>query len=270
MYLGENTYGLVGGSMSKVSTGYVARNMRRLAKKTKAFICISEYVQQLVEGYGVSKEKCHLIHCSTNTQVKKEFPSRLRDDLGYDYDVPIIGTTGIWRPNKGFPYFIAACEMVHRWSPQARFLLGGKAYSADASYATSLWMRGSILRSMGALQYTGFAGDVGKFMSALDIFVLPSDCEPFGLVMIEAMARGVPVIATDSGGAPEIVIPHETGLLVPPQNPEALAEAIHYLMCHPMERMQMGETARIRVQERFDRGTMIKAYEDFYTQVMKL
>ncbi|MCK5242446.1 glycosyltransferase family 4 protein [bacterium] len=255
--------------MSKRKNGYVARNIRRLAKKTHTFICISQYVQQLLSGYGIPKEKCQLIYCSTNTQVKREFPSSLREEFGYDYDVPIIGTTGIWRPNKGFPYFIAACEMVHDWNPGTRFFLGGKAYAQDAAYATLLWMRGSILRTMGALKYTGFMEDIGKFMSALDIFVLPSDCEPFGLVMIEAMARGVPVIATNCGGAPEIVTPHETGLLVPPQDPEALAEAIHYLMCHPMERMQMGETARIRVQERFDHSTMVKAYETFYAQVIQ-
>jgi len=254
--------------MSKGKKGYVARSMRSLAGKTHTFICISKYVQRLIEDYGVPPKKCHLIYCGTNTHVEKEFPSKLREELNIGYDVPVVGTTGIWRPNKGFPYFIAACEIINRWNPMVRFLLGGKAYSADSSYATSLWIRGSILRSMGVLEYTGFVEDVGRFMSALDIFVLPSDCEPFGLVMIEAMARGIPVVATSVGGAPEIVIPHETGLLVPPRDPETMADAIYYLLCHPMERMQMGETARNRVQQLFDRSTMIKAYESLYSEVL--
>ncbi|MBN1596622.1 glycosyltransferase family 4 protein [candidate division FCPU426 bacterium] len=254
--------------MSTGPQGYMARNVRRLAPKTKAFICISRYVRDLLAAYGVPGEQCRVIHCSTSTDVEKEFPSRLREELGVLYDVPVIGTTGVWRPNKGFAYFIAAGEMVHRWSPQTRFFLGGRAYSADASFATSLWMRGSILRSMNALEYTGYVEDIGYFMSALDIFVLPSDCEPFGLVLLEAMARGIPVVATNAGGVPEIVTHGENGLLVPPREPKALAEAIYYLLCHPMERMRMGETARRRVKEHFDRQTMLKAYASLYSQLL--
>jgi glycosyltransferase involved in cell wall biosynthesis len=255
--------------MSSGKSSYVARNMRQLESKTHSFICISKYVKRLLTDYGLPENKCHLIYCGINTKVEKESPSSLREELGIDSKQPVVGATGIWRPNKGFAYYIAACEMVHKQKPEARFLLGGKAYQADAAFATSLWVRGSILRSRGVLKYTGFAEDIGCFMSALDIFVLPSDCEPLGLVMIEAMARGIPVIATNGGGVPEIILHQENGLLVPPQNPKALAEAIHYLLCHPRERIQMGEAARIRAQEYFDNQTMIKAYESFYSQVIR-
>jgi glycosyltransferase involved in cell wall biosynthesis len=255
-------------SRSRVK-GYVARAMRGLASKTSAFICISDYVRNLVKGYGVPEEKLVRIYCGTETKVRKEFPSSLREELGIDLDVPVIGTTGIWRPNKGFPHFIAAGEIINKRLPHARFLLGGKAYGPDSAYATTIWMRGRILRSLNALEYTGYMDDVGKFMSALDIFVLPSDCEPFGLVMIEAMARGVPVVATNAGGAPEIVTHGETGLLVPPQNAQAMAEAIYYLICHPLERMQMGETAKIRVQRLFDYTKMVREYEALYLRTLQ-
>ncbi|MCD4812143.1 glycosyltransferase family 4 protein [bacterium] len=255
--------------MKKRRKGYVGRAMQALAGKTHTFICISDYVEQLVTGYGIPAAKCRLIHCSTNTAVKKEFPSSLREELAIDYDAPVVGTTGIWRPNKGFPYYIAAAEIINRWNPMVRFLLGGKAYPTDASFATLLWMRGSILRTSGVMKYTGFLEDIGKFMSALDVFVLPSECEPFGLVLIEAMARGIPVVATQAGGVPDIVTHGETGLLVPPRDPEALAEAINDLVCHPTKRMQMGETARAQVKEKFSRETMIKKYQEFYTEVVQ-
>ncbi len=255
--------------MSQGPRGYVGRATRGLARHARAFICISDYVRRLVEGYGVPAEKCRLIPCSTETEVRKEWPSSLREEIGLPMDAVVVGTTGIWRPNKGFPFFIAACEIVNRWNPIIRFLLGGKAYAGDAAFATSLWMRGSILRALGALEYTGFAPEVGQFMSALDVFVLPSDCEPFGLVAIEAMARGVPVIATNAGGAPEIVEHGVTGLLVPPQNAEALADAIYYMVCHPMVRMQMGETARLRVREKYNIPRMITAYEALYTEILQ-
>ncbi len=247
--------------------GHVARAMRGLAKKTRAFICISNYVQHLVQSYGVPAGKCRLIHCGTDTTVKEEFPSRLREELHLDLDIPVIGTTGIWRPNKGFTYFISACERIHEWNPWARFFLGGKAYQEDAQYATALWMRGRILRTIGVMNFTGFQEDIGRFMSALDVFVLPSDCEPFGLVLLEAMIRGVPVVATREGGVTDIVTDRETGILVPPQDPEALAEAINYLITHPVQRHNMGEMARRRVQKHFDQKEMVQSYEALYREV---
>lgn len=253
--------------MSAGRIGHVGRAMHGLAKKTTAFICISNYVQRLVQSYGVPSEKCRLIHCATDTAVKKEFPSRLREELQLDLAIPVVGTTGIWRPNKGFTYFISACERIHEWNPWARFLLGGKAYQQDARYATALWMRGRVLRTIGVLHFTGFLEDIGRFMSALDVFVLPSDCEPFGLVLLEAMVRGIPVVATREGGVPDIVTHQETGILVPPRDPEALAEAVNYLISHPVQRHNMGETARQRVLKHFDEQSMVKAYEALYCEI---
>lgn len=267
--MGKDSYGLAGSAMKKKRLGYVARNMKKLAEKTEKFICITDYVQRLVKSYEVPDDKLTRIYCSTNTNVEREYPSTLRDELGYDIDTPVVGSTGIWRPNKGFPHFIAAGEMIVKWHPMTKFLLGGRAYSQDREYSAALWMRGRVLRAINALEYTGFQKDVGRFMSALDVFVLPSDCEPFGLVLIEAMARGVPVVATNAGGVPEIVKDGVTGYLVPPQNTTALAEAIHNLLCNPVQRMQMGEAARLHVKKIFSKEYMIAEYEKFYKDVVQ-
>ncbi len=104
--------------------GYVARNMRRLANKTNTFICISDYVKSLVSGYGISENQLERIYCSTNVKVTREAPSSLREELGYDNETLIVGSTGIWRQNKGFPYFIAAGEMIVKWNPMVKFFLG--------------------------------------------------------------------------------------------------------------------------------------------------
>lgn len=247
---------------------YSARWVRRLKDRTAAFICITDYVQRLVLSAGVPGEQTRRIYCATDTRVAREFPSSLRAELEIEADAAVVGTTGVWRPNKGFTYYIAAGEMVHNWHPKAQFLLGGRAYSADATYATQLWMRGLWLRSLGALAYTGFTPEVGRFLSALDVFVLPSDCEPFGLVLIEAMARGVAVVATDAGGVPEIVEHGRTGLLVPPRDPAALADAIAHLLDHPQERRAMAEAGRTAVRQRFDQGRMLDEYQTLYARVL--
>ncbi len=255
-------------SEKKKRLGYVARNMLRLASKTSTFVCISDYVKRLVQSYGIDEAQTERIYCSTNVDVEKEFPSTLREELGIDLGVPVVGSTGIWRPNKGFPHFIAAGEMIMRWNPTVKFLLGGRAYRQDTSYSTTIIMRARVLRALQAIFFTGYQKDISRFMSALDIFVLPSDCEPFGLVLVEAMAHGLPVVATNAGGVPEIVKHNETGLLVPPQNANAMANAIYHLICNPLKRMQMGESAKYQVRRMFNKQDMVKAYEQLYSKVI--
>jgi glycosyltransferase involved in cell wall biosynthesis len=243
--------------------------MRSLAPYTHTFVCISEYVRTLMREYNLPEEKLRKILCSTNTQVDKEYPSTLREEFGVPQDVPVVGSTGVWRPNKGFTYFIASCEMVRAKNPLAHFMLGGKAYTPDFSFSISIWVRGQFLRMLHALDFTGFQEDVGRFLSALDIFVLPSDCEPFGLVVIEAMARGIPVVATNAGGVPELIKHGETGILVPPRNPDAIAAAVNFLLADPMRRMQIGESGRMAVRKMFDPQRMIREYEALYERAAK-
>ena len=254
--------------MKKAYNSYVARNMRKLSKYTNKFICISDYVKKLVTEYGVSEEKLERIYCSTEVDVIKEDPSTLKQELGIKKELPVIGMTSIWRPNKGLHYFLSACQMINRWHPPTQFLLGGKAYESDSEYATNIYIQGQGLHNSGKLNYTGYIDDIGKFMSALDIFVLPSDCEPFGLVLIEAMARGIPIVATRTGGVPEIVKHGETGLLVAPKDEKALARGIYSLMCKPLQRHQMSKAAKLRAQEFFAKKQMIELYEELYNKVI--
>ena len=253
--------------MSAGRKGYVARAMRGLEPYTETFICISEYVRSLVREYGIPDSKMQKILCSTKTEVDREYPSTLRDELNLPQDIPVVGSTGVWRPNKGFTYFLAACEMVRAKNPLAHFLLGGKAYSPDFAFSISIWVRGQFLRMLHALDFTGFQEDVGRFLSALDVFVLPSDCEPFGLIVIEAMARGIPVVATHAGGVPELIKHGETGLLVKPRDPDALAAAVNFLLADPVRRLQIGESGRLAVRKLFDQKRMLREYEALYERV---
>jgi glycosyltransferase involved in cell wall biosynthesis len=97
-----------------------------------------------------------------------------------------------------------------------------------------------------AVRLLGFRSDVLALINAADVFVLPSPAEPFGLVLLEAMALGKPAIATQAGGPLEIVVPEETGLLVPPSSPEALAEALSRLLADAQLRQSMGQKGRER------------------------
>ena len=106
-------------------------------------------------------------------------------------------------------------------------------------------------------------------MAALDLLVLPSrQPEPFGMVLLEAMATGKPVIATDHGGPREIVVPGETGILVPPGEPTALAGAIMELTRHATLRQQMGAAARARAERSFGLIPYVSAFEALYGELL--
>jgi glycosyltransferase involved in cell wall biosynthesis len=215
----------------------------------------------------VPAEKLTLIPCGTRTDVQREVPSSLRQELCIEDETLVVGSTGIWRPNKGFTYFLSACERAHQRFPRARFLLGGRAYGQDMAFATTLWVRGQWLRAAQVLDFTGFQDDVGRFLSALDVFVLPSDCEPFGLILIEAMARGIPVVATAAGGVQEIVVHNQSGLLVPPKDPEAMSVAIEDLLSNADRRGRLGERGQVRVRRLFDQQRMLEDYMTLYTRL---
>jgi glycosyltransferase involved in cell wall biosynthesis len=110
----------------------------------------------------------------------------------------------------------------------------------------------------------GEVGDVAGLLARGRLFVLPSRSEGISLTLLEAMARGLPVVATRVGGTPEVVVDGETGLLVPPGDPAALADAILRLQRDPEAGRRMGEAGRPRVERIFDVCRMVAEYEALY------
>jgi glycosyltransferase involved in cell wall biosynthesis len=113
----------------------------------------------------------------------------------------------------------------------------------------------------------GFRTDALSLMWAADIFVLPSLAEPFGLVLLEAMSLGKPVVATSAGGPLEIVLAGETGLLVPPAQPHELALAINQLLADPEKAIEMGRKGLERYKERFTTERMARETVAVYRKV---
>ena len=129
----------------------------------------------------------------------------------------------------------------------------------------------NVVKNLGIEDYVkliGFYEDAYSLINAADIVVLPSVAEPFGLVLVEAMAFAKPVVAVRSGGPAEIVIDGKTGLLIEPSNSHALAEAIILLLKDSKSRQEMGENGLNRYRERYILDRMIKETLDVYKQVL--
>jgi glycosyltransferase involved in cell wall biosynthesis len=120
------------------------------------------------------------------------------------------------------------------------------------------------------INFLGFRNDVHELLPQADLFVLSSVTEGLPMTLLEAMAAGLPIVSTNVGGISELVNHNETGLLVPPQSPEALAGAILELMHDPQRAVNMGHSGRRRVEEEFDIRVVTAKYEELYRALLRM
>jgi glycosyltransferase involved in cell wall biosynthesis len=163
-----------------------------------------------------------------------------------------VGLVGRISPWKGQHVFVRAAAAVHRRFPDVRFQIIGSAMFAEGSYESEVRLLVDELELREHVEFTGFREDVGALVAELEILVHASTTgEPFGQVIVEGMAAGKPVVATNGGGVPEIVLDGVTGFLVPMGDPDAMAFAICRLLDDKGLGERMGGEGQRRVQEQF-------------------
>jgi len=167
------------------------------------------------------------------------------------------------RPIKGQDHLVESAAMVLREFQHARFLLVG-GYDGNLDYQSSIVARIEHLGLADRILLLGAIepSDTIRFLAGCDISVLPSLTEGLSNSILESMAAGLPVVATKVGGNPELVIDGETGYLVPPADPEAMADALLRLIRDPQLRREFGRRGRERVKEHFSLQVMVQKYED--------
>ena len=210
---------------------------------------------------GYSGRRAGVVHDGT---VAARAANGNRDDHR-----PVVGVVGRLAKWKGQHVFLDAATCVLRQHPTAEFRLIGAALFGEADYERRL--REQVARSnIGhAVEFCGFCDDVPDRIAALDVLVHASVTgEPFGQVVIEGMAAGKPVVATDGGGIPEIVVDGVTGLLVPMGDAAAMADAICQLLNDPALAARMGAAGLTRVGEHFTIRKTAESVQAIYQQVL--
>lgn len=190
--------------------------------------------------------------------------AEIRREFGLCADTPLITTVANLIPYKGHTELLRAAALLYQQAPAARFLLVGRDEGIEKSLR-------KLAAALGLEERVIFAGprtDIPRILVATDIMVLPSYEEGFANVLLEGMAAGLPLVATKVGGNPEAVVDGETGLLVPPRNPEELAKAMLKLLSEPAYAQKLGEAARKRVEACFSLTKMIKEMEEMYLAVV--
>lgn len=241
------------------------RMRRLLAPIVTRFVTVSDDLRRwLVAEVGVPARKVVTIRNGVDTaRFAPRDPGDARAALGLAAGRPLIGTVGRLDPVKDQVSLVHAFARVRRRNEKAGLVIAG-----DGPCREQLT---GLVDALGLGEHAVLLGerhDVPRVLAALDVFVLPSIGEGISNTVLEAMATGLPVVATRVGGNPELVEDGETGTLVPPRDPDALARAIARYLDDDALRRVHGDAGRRRAVERFGLDRMCAEYARLYADLV--
>ncbi len=233
----------------------------KYSRTCHAVIAVSEYIRDLSVQAGVPPERITVI--PDGIAIPPELPgaverSDLRSSWGCGESDLLIGFLGASTPEKGLDVAVAAIGLLAEKLPRAKLILAGGEKAQELPGSEKSRMR---ILNLGPLE------DLGRFMPGLDLFIMPSRAEGLGSSALWAMAYGLPVIATRVGGLSEIIVGNETGWLIPPGSPQALAEAISQTSADRSRLTEFGRRGRRRA-EGFSADIMVSRTEALYRRIV--
>jgi L-malate glycosyltransferase len=191
----------------------------------------------------------------------------IRRELQIDPAAPLIAVVCRLTRGKGIEYFLRSVVSVSKDFPQARFLIVGDSI-IEPTYKPQLVRLARELEIHDRVIFTGERNDIPKLLEEIDLSVLPSLSEGLSNSLMEAMAAGLPVVATNVGGNPEIVQDGTTGILVPSRDPDALSAAMIRVLKNPSLARQFGHAGRERVAKHFSLESAVRQTEDLYLSLL--
>jgi glycosyltransferase involved in cell wall biosynthesis len=213
------------------------------------------------------EDKFVVIPSGVELNKLRELPSNEKQNLKKKLGIPenslIIGTVGRLEPVKGHEFLIKAAGNIISKYPDAFFIFTGDGYLRQdlERKASNLDLRENII-------FMGWRDDAAQIISAYDVFVLPSLNEGMGRVLVEAMALGKPIVASNIGGIPDLVIHGKNGFLVPPKKPKELAKYIQILLEDEEKREKMGLAGK-EMSLNFSVENMVEKIEKLYGELLK-
>ena len=229
---------------------------------------VSRQIQRSLEGGGVRPERLRTLYSGLDmTRVMdREDGKDVRRRFGIPAEALLLGTVANLFARKGYEVMFRAMPEIAAAFPPVHYLIVG---SGDAVYEARLRAMVKDLGLESCVHFGGFQESVYPCLAALDLYVHPALMEGFGIAVLEAMAMRKPVVATTTGGLPEIVQDDETGVLVPPGDADALARAVTRLLQDPARCRQLGEAGRARVAAHFTVETMMDSLASGYETLLR-
>ena len=237
------------------------------SRSVTRIVAISEAVASVLVDFGVRRDRIAMIHSGVDTTIYSpgRDGSSVRTEFGLAPHVPLVGMmANAYGPSKGHDTFLEAARMILSDMPGAVFVLAG--HHTDRPPLREVAAELGIVDSV---VFAGYRTDVPDILASLDVSVnCPRSREGLSVAVMEALATGVPVVATDVGGIPELVRNGETGLLVAPGDSEALAGAVTRLLSDRDLASRLAAAGTSFVQEHLTVGHMVNAIARLYGDVL--
>lgn len=245
---------------------YFARHADRIA-------CVSRVTRDAFQSADVSPERLVVIENAVDPArvADPEGGLGFRRRHGIPVSAPVLGWMGRLTPSKGPDVFLEAAAIVSKHAPEARFVLVGDAeiFDANVDYESELLRLARDLGIAERVVFTGFVDDVGAAYAAFDYSVITTRDEGFGLVNVESMLAELPIVAVRVGAVPEILEHERTALLVPPESPRDLAQALRRLISDPSLARRLASEARRTAGKRYPPERPVRAFEALYEELLE-
>lgn len=290
LHLSESIQAALGGGASRLARSGIRiyhrhhlqiegsyRLYTAIARKTSHMtMAVSQAVADQAMREGTAPGRVRVAHNGVPEprSVSSSEIAAIRERLGIIDARPIVAMIGLLRPEKGHRIFLKAIASLagdRDLPPFAAVVIGSEPHrvrnpaSQRGWFAEELTKQGKEIPG-NTVHFFDFEPDVAPWFAAADLVVVPSLTETFGLVAAEAMASGTPVVASNVGGLPELIVDGETGVMVPAGQPDALAGAIRTALMHEELRRRQGAAAVVRFQERFTISAMVAGWLDVYRE----
>lgn len=247
------------------------RFRRRLAyrwvSRRATMVAVSENLKQfIVEKVGVSPSRVKVLYNGVDMlpQCDRAEVDACRKELGLPESHQVVGVVGNLYPVKGHQYLIEGIPSVLAKCPDTSFVFAGRG-----QLETELKAHVDRLGVGGKVFFLGLRQDIPRILAMLDVFVLPSLSEGLSMAILEAMIAGKPVVATQVGGNPELILDGKTGFLVPPRDSQALAARLVTLLTDKQQAALFAERGKRRAEGQFSLRTMVSSYQSLYEECLE-
>lgn len=241
---------------NKISKKLYEKFLKLFWRYFNIIIVVSEDLKRYLEERGVKSKKIRVVY--NGIEIEK------LEEINRKKEYKLVGTVSRFVPEKGIIYLVRAIPEVIEEIKNVRFIIIG-----EGPEYKKIEKEIEKLNLQNFLEILPYQKDISSFLKNLDLLVVPSIFEGAGMIILEAMANRLPVVATKVGGIPEIVRDNQTGILVKPRDIKELSSAITKLLKEDEKSKKMGEFARKIVEEKFDIKIMVRETEKLYEEVLQ-
>jgi L-malate glycosyltransferase len=240
-----------------------------LYKKLTGIFAISNFIKDnVIKTCPADPCRVHILYNSLSVDKynMSEYNAKsIKEKYCIPVDNLVAGMIGRFTPGKGIEDFLHSIKLLEdKPNIPVTYIIAGEASFGEEEYAGKIFGLCEELGLKEKVLFPGFIKNVPELLSIFDVLVFPSHDESFGITLIEAMAMEVPVVASNNSGVPDIVKDGVSGILIPPKQPDKIADSLLYLFNNWEKRVNLGQNGRHCIEEKFDIKNNIKILEKFY------